>query len=345
MTCSRPTLLQIHPTRFCNLACLHCYSSSGPTVRDGLGIDLIRGVLADAASEGYEIAGFSGGEPTLYPQLPEALHAARGHGFVVTVTTNGTRLTEELLLRIRDNVDLVAVSIDGTPSSHNRIRNSSTAFRRMDSRVPLLKASGIPFGFIFTLTQHNMHELPWVAEYAVEHGAGLLQIHPLENAGRATEALPGETPDSTELAFGYVLAERLRRIAGEQLRIKLDVSVRDALDSISDLPTGREEGLMLSQCANPLVVESDGTVVPLQHGMSRAHALGTLDEAPLRRLGPRWMRERYPAYRDIQTRTARKIQAEPSEYPFLNWFELLGQAAARDAARTQVQLPGYGRLV
>jgi len=33
-------------------------------------------------------------------------------------------------------------------------------------------------GFIFTLTFHNVHELEWVAQFAVEQGAKLLNSIP-----------------------------------------------------------------------------------------------------------------------------------------------------------------------
>ena len=34
--------LQVHPTRRCNLRCLHCYSSSGPDQREELPLAMLR---------------------------------------------------------------------------------------------------------------------------------------------------------------------------------------------------------------------------------------------------------------------------------------------------------------
>jgi Fe-coproporphyrin III synthase len=45
-------VLQVHPTRRCNLSCLHCYSYSGPTARDELPPPLLDKLVVDAASLG-----------------------------------------------------------------------------------------------------------------------------------------------------------------------------------------------------------------------------------------------------------------------------------------------------
>jgi len=140
-------------------------------VSEQLNIDLLQAAVADAAAIGYKVMSVSGGEPLLYPALGQLLHAAHDAGLVTTVTTNGMLLEQRQLDVLRADCDLVAISLDGIPESHNFMRNSPRAFDEMCARLPALRASGIPFGFIFTLTFHNVHELDWVAEFAVEQGA------------------------------------------------------------------------------------------------------------------------------------------------------------------------------
>jgi MoaA/NifB/PqqE/SkfB family radical SAM enzyme len=188
-------VLQIHPTRRCNLRCLHCYSSSGPEESSELSLTLLCNALTDASKEKYTVAGISGGEPLLYKPLRELLEHAHQCGMITTVTSNGMLLTERRLETLRGVVDLLAISLDGGPASHNRMRASERAFEMMAARLDGVRRSGIPFGFIFTLTQHNLHELDWVANFALEQGAKLLQIHPLEEVGRANTFLPGVRPD------------------------------------------------------------------------------------------------------------------------------------------------------
>src|SRR2546425_8439403 len=87
-----PPVLQLHPTKRCNLRCLHCYSNSAPTERDEQDVSRLMGAIADAAAQGYRVVSISGGEPLLYSALPSLLAEARRHGLHTTVTTNGLLL-------------------------------------------------------------------------------------------------------------------------------------------------------------------------------------------------------------------------------------------------------------
>lgn len=138
-----PTL-QVHPDRRCNLQCLHCYSDAGPAVSEQLEIDLLQTVVADAAAIGYRVMSVSGGEPLLYPELGKLLRAAHAAGLVTTVTTNGMLLDQRQLNVLGADCDLVAISLDGIPESHNFMRNSSRAFDDMCARLPGLRAPGSP---------------------------------------------------------------------------------------------------------------------------------------------------------------------------------------------------------
>src|SRR5437016_2217234 len=96
-------------------------------------------------------------------------------------------LDEAHVTQLRGKVDLLAISLDGVPESHNRMRSHPRAFEIMVQRLDGLRKSDIVFGFIFTLSQYNLDELPWVAEFAVAQRAQLLQIHPLQETGRAKQ--------------------------------------------------------------------------------------------------------------------------------------------------------------
>ena len=139
-------VIQLHPTRRCNLKCLHCYSSSGPSATDQLPLALLQSVLQDASLEHYNVAGFSGGEPTLYPWLVEALACAHECNMRTTVTTHGMLLGTPLLRRLKQDLDLLAISLDGVPTSHNRMRGAANVFETMERRLAAVRESGIPFG-------------------------------------------------------------------------------------------------------------------------------------------------------------------------------------------------------
>jgi len=327
-------VLQVHPSRFCNLRCLHCYSTSAPSERGGLPIALLRAAVSDAAALGYNVLGVSGGEPILYRPLPELLDHARACGLATTVTSNGMLLDARRLERIAGRVTLLAISLDGEPTSHDRIRGRVGAFREMACHLEEVRRSQIPFGFIFTLTQHNLDELDWVARFAVEAGAKLLQIHPLELAGRAATELPAR-PDEFEAGVAFLEAQRIRALYGDRLEVQLDLVDRDVARQrpayllAGEAPAAREA--RFAELVSPLVVEADGSVVPLQYGLARHLALGNLHDAPLGDLARLWRASaRSAEFRKLCRRVFTAIAA-PSDLPFVNWYERVGAEAAASA--------------
>jgi MoaA/NifB/PqqE/SkfB family radical SAM enzyme len=323
-------ILQIHPTLRCNLRCLHCYSSSGTEERTELPVGLLGDAMAAARMEGYTVVSISGGEPLMYKPLAELLERAHACGMLTTVTTNGMLLTRRHLNELAGRLDLLAISLDGPPASHNRMRASDHAFSQMESRLEGLRASGIPFGFIFTLTLRNVHELDWVARFAAEQGARLLQIHPLEEVGRARKLLAGDRPDELESAYAFLEAARLRELYAGRLTVQLDLVHGGLLRTAPEraYAAGVNPDAPLAELVSPLVIEASGLVVPLQFGFARAFALGNLREAQLGELAGRWRRERLTAFSRICRSAFDEITA-PAELPFANWYEVVGDRADR----------------
>lgn len=309
-------VLQLHPTRRCNLTCMHCYSRSGPSVDAALSIDTLRAVLYDAADLGYDVVGISGGEPLMYPPLRQLLQTAKSLGLRTTVTTNGTLLTDRRLAEIAGLVDVLAISLDGAAATHNRIRNSPRAFQALDARVPAVKQSGIPFGFITTLTMHNVDELAYVVGYAREHGASIVQIHPLESEGAACDNLPESIPDGQELAFAI--------IEGTRLSLLHDIPVQIDIAHLADLTAQPDRFLVstpdtaepLARWLSPLVVETDGTVVPLTYGFPHLYQLGNVHATSLKHMAQAWDPSGFLA---VCQQTAERLIA--ANKPLFNWYE------------------------
>ncbi len=338
-------ILQVHPTRRCNLRCLHCYSSSGPEEEARLEPEVVRRLLTGARAEGYTVVGFSGGEPLLYPALREVLDHAKALGLTTTVTSNGMLLDERRLEVLAGVTDLLAISLDGVPASHNRFRASSRAFETMASRLDGVRRSGLPFGFIFTLTQFNLDELDWVAGFCLEQGARLLQIHPLELAGRARENLADERPDATEAAWAYVAALELQASVGERLRVQLDLADREVLRAEPSRafaePEEKADGpVLLGRQLSPLIVETDGTVVPVQYGFPRRYALGDIRRETLATCAERWLHHLAAEFRALCRRTFDELLNEEA-LPVTNWYERI----ARQAADEEMTGNGTGQTV
>ena len=67
---------------------------------------------------------FQGGEPLMFKKLPHIIRACRPERNVISVTTNGTLLTEERVEELkRIGVDILTVSLDsGIAEEHDRFR-------------------------------------------------------------------------------------------------------------------------------------------------------------------------------------------------------------------------------
>jgi MoaA/NifB/PqqE/SkfB family radical SAM enzyme len=309
-------ILQIHPTRLCNLRCLHCYSSSGPQERGELGAPLLLQAIRDAARLGYNVLSISGGEPLLYSPLPRLCRAAREQKMITTLVTNGTVTTQAKLDLLRGLVDMMAISVDGAPDQHNFIRGSQRAFQQMEERLELIREERIPFAFVYTLTRNNLADLEWVADFAVEQGASMLQVHPLEEFGRACSDLRGQALSGREIDTAWMMVEYLREIHRGKLMIHLDQLSRYHLPVTSS---------NLYEMVSPLVIEDDGTVVPLRYGFPRAFAFGSLHTSTLAEMAADWKRRRGAAFRDLYCETVRKVRR--SDRMFVNLYELLSDGA------------------
>lgn len=344
-------VVQIHPLLTCNLRCLHCYSTSGPAQRQRLPLAQLCRALDILRAEGFNGASISGGEPLLYPELPALLRHIRSLGMVATVTTNAMLLDDARAKVIHECADLVAISVDGPPELHNQIRAHPRAFECMTEGVGRLRDLGMPFAFIFTLTLHNLHHLEWVADFAVKQGAGLLQVHPLEEVGRATDELPGAAPDSFELARAFVEVAHLQKQHRGKLSLQFDVADLEILRrnperGYADAAAGEDSARgPLGELIAPVIIEADGALVPLQYNFSRAYQIGDV-AGDLCEQVARWKTDAYPRFTNLCRQVHDRVLLRgASEFPFVNWYgemlrasHLTGAAPIRKTAAAAVIL-------
>jgi MoaA/NifB/PqqE/SkfB family radical SAM enzyme len=319
-------ILQVHPSRRCNLRCRHCYSSSGPLVADTTDLDVLNRAVADARTLGYDVLSVSGGEPLLFPELLPLLRQARQAGMRTAVTSNGLLLTPRRLSELTGLVDVLAISLDGRPETHEWMRGDRRAFRQMAARLPGVRDSGISFAFITTLTMHNVHELEFVFELAAESGAALVQVHPLEPDGFGAN-LRASVPDSTELGYAFFEATRLSVV--HHIPVQIDLVTHHDLRAAPErfLTKPRDPLTPLGDWLTPLVIETDGFVVPLSYGFGRDYALGSLHDASLQALAEQWDAE--PLRRMAAELYTQLIR---DQVRFSNWYERMMRLSTRTPA-------------
>jgi MoaA/NifB/PqqE/SkfB family radical SAM enzyme len=111
VSADHPILAQIVPIRRCNLSCTYCneFDKSSQPVPASLMLSRI-----DRLAElGTNIITFSGGEPTLHPDLDDLIRRVRSHGAICTLITNGYFLTPDRIRSLnRAGLDYLQISID-----------------------------------------------------------------------------------------------------------------------------------------------------------------------------------------------------------------------------------------
>ena len=111
-------------TRRCNLQCVHCYSNSRDIEYPGE-LDTAEGkaLIDDLAAFGAPALLLSGGEPLMRPDFIDLARYAVRKGMRVSVSTNGTLITEDMAREFREiGLAYVGISFDGVGDTHSRFR-------------------------------------------------------------------------------------------------------------------------------------------------------------------------------------------------------------------------------
>lgn len=323
--------VQVHPTLRCNLACRHCYSSSGPGRRGHLPLGPLVAALADLRALGYDVVAISGGEPFSYPDIDALVAEAAGLGFRVALTSNGTLFEAARLDAMARHLTAVAVSLDGpTAQLHEELRGTGS-FARLLSGLATLRDSGIPFGFVHTVTSRSLPFLDHLAEFAVGAGAGLLQLHPLERTGRASRGSEGLALLPIDAVRTFVAAQWLRLLHSESMLVHVDlVAVQTLVSGTAPVFGGSDPAVECSaDTVGIVVVEDDGWIVPAAYGFNRRFAISQVGE-PLGENWERFAETMFPALVDLRRSVVDELGA--SDRLVINWFEELHEASHRRAS-------------
>ena len=114
----------------------------------------------------------TGGEPLLRPDFPEIYTACRNLGLLVSVNTNGTLLTPELVQLLaqtppqRINLTLYGASRE----TYAALCGRPEAYDRVLWTIDALQAAGVPLKLNFTETPYNQADAPAVYAFARARG-------------------------------------------------------------------------------------------------------------------------------------------------------------------------------
>ena len=184
-----PICLTWELTWACNLACVHCLSSSGRRDPAELSTAECMAVVDELRALKVFYVNLGGGEPMLRPDFTEIVDYAIGNDVGVKFSTNGTYIDAEAARRFAamDYLD-IQVSIDGADATVNdEVRGGGSFDAALAAMSHLASADFGPFKVSIVATRHNIDQMDDFKALADDHGAQL-RITRLRPSGRGADS-------------------------------------------------------------------------------------------------------------------------------------------------------------
>lgn len=151
--------------RPCNAKCVMCYYSYDDSNWTKT-LNQISLELASAKSRGNLSVDFTGGEPTIHPEMDKVILEAEGMGLHTCVITNG--LAREKVKKLTEaGCSEWLVSVHGFEAQHDRLLGVPGAWKKVNDTIQELNGRGSFVRINCTLTRYNAKDLPKLAKHYV----------------------------------------------------------------------------------------------------------------------------------------------------------------------------------
>lgn len=166
-------------THRCPLQCPYC---SNPLELERANIELTtaewQDVMRQAAKLGVLQIHLSGGEPTARKDLEDIVKVAADVGLYTNLITAGVTLTRERLAKLAEvGLDHVQLSVqDVDPENADRIAAYKGGMAKKIQVAKWVKELGLPLTINAPIHRQNIHNVARTIDFAVEMGAGRVEI-------------------------------------------------------------------------------------------------------------------------------------------------------------------------
>jgi mycofactocin biosynthetic radical S-adenosylmethionine protein MftC len=215
---SSPICLTWELTYACNLACVHCLSSSGR--RDPRELTTAEGKAVIDTLQRMQVfyVNIGGGEPTVRPDFWELVEYSTAHQVGVKFSTNGIKLDAAAARRLAASgyVD-VQISLDGATAEVNDAVRGSGSYQMAMRAMASLAAAGVRgFKISVVVTRHNVSQLDAFQQIADDHGAQL-RLTRLRPSGRGADVWPDLHPTGAQQRelYDWLTAHGERVLTGD----------------------------------------------------------------------------------------------------------------------------------
>jgi len=290
---SRPRIVDVQFSNFCNMACTMCYPDGNPPLQK-LPAEVLEKLARDVFPSASILVPFAGSEPLILTwDLTRKL--AELFGLELDVVTNVQFLDEKKFAELEPLVTSIRVSIDShLKDVYAKIRLKSKpdqVFANLATAARLCKEHGIEVQTNIVFMAENAGHLDETIATLADLGIPtfhLLQYHYSDPRGAASDPYLQIAPAEIEALFA-----RIREVAArKKIRVVLDLKTKEILDHRPPDLQFRENpkndfwiehfrryffGYCL-QSVNRVKVNADGTVYPCCVADGGQLALGNLRE-------------------------------------------------------------------
>jgi radical SAM protein with 4Fe4S-binding SPASM domain len=188
-----PVLSEIALTYGCQNRCTFCYASApgrGQDVPEMTTAEAMRILDAIVDDAHVPTVSFTGGEPTLRPDLPQLIAYAKSRRLRTNLITNGIRCGANGYVEKLAGLDSAQVSLEAAEAAiHDKIVGRSGAWRRTVQGIRNLKAAGIHVHTNTTINRLNRDHLIDLVDFLAEMGQPYLSMNMVIRTGGAVGSM------------------------------------------------------------------------------------------------------------------------------------------------------------
>ena len=287
----------------CNLACEYCYYLE----KKGYYPDARKQLMSDATLEEFikqyieaqtvpeVLFTWHGGEATIRPIefYRKAMELQKkysgGRRIVNTLQTNGTLLTDEWCIFLRDNDWLVGVSVDGPEEFHNEYRRTASgkaSFMNVMRGIKLLQRHGVEWNALAVVNDYNADYPREFYRFFKEMGCRFIQFTPVVERITANNML-ADVATAGEMAPFSVTPEQwgnfLIGVFDEWVKEDVGKIFVQIFDATLANWVGEQPGVctLAKNCGHASAMEWNGDVYSCDHFVFPAYKLGNIHEKHL----------------------------------------------------------------
>ena len=153
------TSANLHIIGLCNYRCEHCFDRC--LVKEWMEPREWIPRLNYLYSIGIRKVNIAGGEPMLYPHLNEMCQLIKSMGFVTSIVSNGSLMTDEWVSHMAGIIDWIGLSID-SPSEKDEVEigrhmQGISHIENIKKLAKSIRANGIGFKLNITVVRKSWH--------------------------------------------------------------------------------------------------------------------------------------------------------------------------------------------